>query len=93
MCFRIKEDGLPCGEVEDLEFHEQFGESKGTEIKIQQRTLRCIVCHSEEHGRSFPEFRKYPSRLQEDVSIEIIMFGGLYKWMEKFDLHEFGRLL
>lgn len=76
-----------CYAVRTLEFHEPFGEDKYGWGKFQTRVLLCHDCHSLEHEKMFAENRNIqPSRLMEDVDIEIIMEGGYNNWIKNHNL-------
>ena len=88
MCIR-------CWSVDNLEFHEPFGEDKLGWGIFQQRLLLCHTCHDKEHSELFGENRNIqPSLLSEDVSIEILRHGGYQQWLKDFNLKDtFGRFL
>ena len=81
---------LLCYEVDGLEFHEPFGEDKFGWNIFQSRVLLCHDCHMDkEHENLFTEspYLK-PSRLQEDVNIEILIHGGYDQWIKDFKLED-----
>lgn len=88
MCQYPVEEGVPCGETDSLEFHEQFGEAKNGEVKPQQRVLLCNYHHWSIHGEKWVNKRHYPSMLQTDVAIEIKLCGSLADWVAKYNLVE-----
>jgi len=88
MCQFPIEEGVICGELEGLEFHEQFGEEKGEEVKLQLRVLLCNYHHWSVHGEKWVNKRHYPSMLQTDVNIEIKLCGSLADWVEHYGLIE-----
>tara|TARA_Y100000310_G_scaffold154415_1_gene153972 strand:+ start:3549 stop:4028 length:480 start_codon:yes stop_codon:yes gene_type:complete len=88
MCQFSVGENVNCGELEGLEFHELFGETKGGEIKFQQRTLLCNYHHYSVHGNKWVNPRRYPSMLQVDVAIEHYLCGGLVNWIAKYNLIE-----
>ena len=73
-----------CGSLDDLEFHETYND-KGD---VDKTVLLCNGCHSEAHNGQIVNPRRYPSKLQEDVEIEIMRCGGLEKWKEKFQIKD-----
>lgn len=77
-----------CGELETLEFHEQFGEAKGEELKLQQRVLLCNYHHWSVHGEKWVNPRHRLSMLQADVGAEVLLCGSLANWVEHYDLIE-----
>ncbi len=88
MCQFPVDEGVVCGELEGLEFHEQFGEVKNGEAKFQQRVLLCNYHHFSVHGDKWVNKRHYPSKLQTDVQIEILLCGSLQDWIEQYKLIE-----
>ncbi len=82
------EEGAPCGELETLEFHAQFGEAKDEELKLQQRVLLCNYHHWSIHGEKWVNKRHGPSMLQADVNAEILLCGSLANWIEYYNLIE-----
>lgn len=88
MCQYPVEEGVVCGELDSLEFHEQFGESKKGELKLQQRVLLCNYHHWSIHGEKWCNKRHYPSMLQTDVQVEIKLCGSLANWIEHYNLIE-----
>lgn len=84
-------NGAVCGAIENLEFHEPFGEIHGAIIKFQQRVLLCVEHHRELEGvpaqELFTENRK-PSRLFADVNLEIYLVGSYQGWLDKYSLKE-----
>ena len=61
-----------CGAVDNLEIHE---ETDGiSEIKF---VLLCIDCHCELEHQGGRESRRYLSMLSEDISAEMLEYGGL----------------
>jgi len=79
---------LICWTSEYLEFHEPFGEDSGNG-KFQGRMLMCHHHHGEEHqGAHWRKGMEYltPSKLMDDVNIEIILVGGYDNWVKKFGL-------
>jgi len=97
MCVAKDKDGLPCCNVNGLEFHEPFKENKHGWLMFQQRILLCNHHHWKEHTDHFPkEENRYIhiSQLNEDVSIEILLHGGYDNWIKHYNLNDtFGRLL
>jgi len=86
MCTGILEDGSVCGELEDLEFHEEFGKDG---FKLTR--LYCLQCHQKVHGESITlNPRHYRSRLQEDVQREIQECGSYEAWKSKYHLIDKG---
>ena len=97
---RINGDEMPCGAVDFLELHEIFGENdRRNDPKFQQRILLCNLHHAlvedRGHQTEFILDQYKPSRLSEDVSLEIILEGGYQKWVGKWKLDDScsGRLL
>ncbi len=93
-------NGQPCGRTEQLELHDQWGENHDPEQgKFQKRFLICNRHHAHiddrVHNTSLIERQYRPSRLQEDVQLEIAIAGDYSKWVEKYHLDDtrFGRLL
>ncbi len=95
MCIIRDEKGFPCGKVENLQFHEPFGEDKVGWGIMQSRILVCLHHHILEHdGLCANNWQCNPSQLNEDVSIEILIHGGYDQWVKDFHLQDtFGRLL
>ena len=88
MCQYQVEDGIICGEVDTLEFHEIFGEAKNGESKFQQRVLICNYHHHDVHNGRFVNIRRFPSMLQFDVDLELKLAGSLANWIKKYKLIE-----
>lgn len=85
-------DGWPCGEVENLELHEAWGENGNkNQTKFQQRLLLCNYHHARiddnVHQKNFIEGQNNPSKLQDDVQLEIFFAGGLRVWYRKYRLN------
>lgn len=102
MCITKMDDGLPCGAVDGLEFHEPFGEDHIGWGIFQSRVLLCYLHHNDEHerlgfrhnGHGAPDECIKPSRLMADVDIEMMMCGGYDRWLKKFKLQDtFGLFL
>lgn len=87
MCQGMLEDGTVCGEQDTLEFHEQFGEDRKGEGKMQLRILLCNLCHSLQPLHHCVNPRRYPSMLQSDVAYEIAREGSVEAWMKRYNLH------
>lgn len=88
MCqYPIESLGI-CGELDGLEFHEQFGEDKKREGKFPKRVLLCNYHHWSVHGEKWVNKRFYPSMLQIDVRIEMLLAGGYREWLTKYNLIE-----
>ncbi len=72
-----------CGEVADgLEIHEQ---SDG--ISVIEWHLVCEKCHLNIiHKDAGTEWirRKYGSQLTQDVDVEVLEYGGLENWKQKY---------
>ena len=90
---RVNGDDMPCGAVEGLELHEPFGENGcRSDPKFQQRILLCNLHHAlledREHQAEFILGQYKPSRLAEDVALEIMCEGGYPKWVEKWKLDD-----
>jgi len=92
MCVaRINGNDTPCGATERLELHEVWGEngdpSKG---RFQQRVLLCNFHHAllEDrcHQTEFILDQYRPSKLPEDVELEILLEGGYDNWVKKWGL-------
>ena len=82
MCGGLREDGSICGELEDLEFHDEFGKSGFKLVR-----LLCLRCHQKVHGKRITlNPRHYHSRLQEDVEREIKECGSYKAWKSKYHL-------
>ncbi len=87
-------DGLPCGVVDDLQFHERFGEAR--DGRMQQRVLLCPNHHDEAHDRQYnmqPTDNHHTSVVTNDICFEQHWYG-VQGWAEKFDidLSRFGSL-
>lgn len=80
------EEGVPCAELEDLEFHEQFGEAKGDEFRLQQRVLLCSYHHWSIHGEKWVNRRRFPSMLQADIGAEVLLCGSTDDWINHYSL-------
>ena len=90
---RVNGDELPCGEKEGLEFHEIWGENGDNDIgKFQQRILLCNLHHAliedRAHQAEFMLWQYKPSRLTDDVGLEILLAGGYQKWVAKWKLDD-----
>jgi len=70
-----------CGAVDCLEIHEI---TDG--ISVIWWILLCVDCHSklEHQGPN----RRYLSKLSEDISEEILEYGGLENWKKAFRIRE-----
>lgn len=98
---RVNGDGgSPCSETEGLEFHEMWGENHdGHRSKFSERVLLCSLHHALIEGRAHQaEFilNQYrPSRLQEDVNLEMLLEGGYRNWVKRWKLDDSrsGRML
>lgn len=86
LCVYEVEPDVTCSELDGLEFHEIFRETKKGENKFQQRVLLCNYHHWSVHGEKWVNVRHYPSMLQTDVTIELYLCGGLVEWIAKFNL-------
>lgn len=96
-CAQVKEDNgeyYPCGQTEQLELHDQWGEnhSSNGQGKFQKRFLICNHHHAiiddRAHPTSLIEMQFHMSRLQEDVQLEMLLAGGYQKWVEKYHLDD-----
>ncbi len=74
-----------CGNIL-IEFHEPFGESRRNELKFQQRICLCRDHHTEMHGESYNLPMIAPTKIHEDIDLEIYIAGGYQKWLKKFGL-------
>ena len=88
-------DELPCGEIDNLQFHERFGEA--TDGRMQQRVLLCVDHHSLVHGDFYnigPADFYNTSHLTEDLLYEQTQFPSTAEWATKFglELSRFGIL-
>ena len=81
-------NGSICRERDTLEFHEQYGEDHNGDGRFQQRILYCNAHHNEAHNDVEVNDRRYASKLQEDVCIEVEIVGGYRQWLEKYGLKE-----
>src|SRR4030067_2265453 len=74
--------------VEGLEFHEPFGEDKYNWSMLQARILLCHDCHMNGIHQDMFNQDSYlrPSRLSEDVSVEMLIHGGYDQWVKDFKL-------
>jgi len=88
MCQFPVREGVVCGEVDGLEYHEIYREVKENELRPQQRVLLCNYHHRSVHGEKWVNERHYPSMLQFDISFEISLCGGLQAWIARFGLIE-----
>lgn len=82
-------NGGVCGATEFLEYHEPFGEINGQEVKFQQRVLLCPDHHAELEGEQVQDMirnRWQGSMLQQDVALEILLFGGYQQWLDRYGL-------
>ena len=80
-------DELPCGETDNIQFHERFGEA--TDGRMQQRVLLCVDHHSLAHGDFYnigPADHYNTSHLIEDIAYEQAQFPTTEEWAAKFDL-------
>lgn len=89
----VNGDELPCGAVTSLEFHELWGENgHSSQGKFQQRVLMCNKHHALVEGRAHQAaliLDQYkPSRLQDDVQLEIVVAGGYRGWVERYHLDD-----
>lgn len=89
----VNGDAMPCGAVDELELHETFGETgQRNDPKLQQRVLLCNLHHAllEDRGHQaaliLDQYK--PSRLAEDVALEIMVEGGYQKWVTKWGLDD-----
>ena len=96
MCVGQRIPGVPCGETEGLELHEEWGEGLG---KFQRRMLLCNDCHAlvEDRVHQFELIKAQyqPSVLQRDVQLEVLLAGSYLKWVKKHKLDDsrFGAML
>lgn len=82
MCVGTKEDGSTCGELDDLEFHEDFAKNGFVVVR-----LLCLRHHQQMHGTGITlNPRHYHSRLQEDIEREIQGCGSYEAWKSKYHL-------
>jgi len=89
----VNGDILPCGEVDGLGFHDVWGENDDpAKGKFQQRVLLCNLHHSLLGGRArqteFILWQYRPSRLSEDVALEMMLEGGYANWVKKWRLDD-----
>ena len=91
MCSFVEADGSICGSPDKLEFHEDFGEAKNGENKLQHRRLVCHyhheILHREDGDGIKCFYRPHPHRLQEDVAAEIAYSGSTEAWARKYNLN------
>jgi len=98
MCIYRDIEGNICGAVDNLYFHEPFGEDHNGWGMMQSRIILCGTHHHEEHNELFggldENWRgKYPV-LNDDVQLEIWMHGSYDQWVKDFNLQDtFWRLL
>ena len=89
MCIGQRIPGVPCGETEGLELHEEWGEGNG---KFQRRMLLCNNCHAlledRVHNYELIKAQYRVSMLQDDVQLEMLLAGSLAKWVEKYKLDD-----
>jgi len=94
MCIAmVNGDAEPCGSVDGLELHDIFGENgHRNDPKFQQRILLCNFHHAmledRGHQASLILDQYKPSRLAEDVELEIFVEGGYQKWVAKWGLDD-----
>ena len=94
MCVaRVNGSEYPCSTVDELEFHEMFGENgHRNDPKFQQRILLCNFHHSliedRGHQATFQDMQYHISCLTADVDREIELAGGYQKWVEKWGLDD-----
>ena len=94
MCVaKVNGDDVPCGAVDGLELHETFGENgHRNNPKFQQRVLLCNLHHAllEDRGHQaeliLDQYK--PSRLSEDVALELMLEGGYENWVKKWGLDD-----
>ncbi len=80
------ETGL-CGSIEQLEFHEQFGEDHKNEGRMQQRVLMCSPHHNHMHPERYHvEDNPHKSLLFEDIQADIKRLGGSEAWAKRYDV-------
>ena len=80
-------DELPCGELDNLQFHERFGEA--TDGRMQQRVLLCVDHHNLAHEDFYnigPADFYNTSHLTEDLISEQAQYSSTEEWAAKFDL-------
>lgn len=94
MCV-FKENGDICGETEELEFHEQFGEDHNGDGKMQQRILLCKYHHDIVTDKLWKNrHQNMPTKLQLDVCVEMHLCGGYAGWIKRYKLNDtWGRLI
>ena len=90
---RVNGSEIPCCSTEFLELHEEWGEGKdGSQDKFQHRMLLCNMHHSlvedGTHQAALIVDQYKPSRLSEDVSLEMLMAGGYHNWIKKHNLDD-----
>ena len=79
--YPVDNEGMLCGEIDTLEFHEIYDDGG----KVIQIALVCLYHHQSIHnGICNP--RRYPSKLQIDMDIEIKLCGSLADWQEKYQI-------
>ena len=88
-------DDLPCGAIDNLQFHEAFGEA--SDGRMQQRILLCDTHHDTVHGAVYdlePSDNYKYSVVCDDIAIEQYLYDGTEKWAKHFevDLARFGIL-
>ena len=99
MCIAwVNGEEQPCGSQDSLEYHEVWGEEKdGYRAKFSQRVLLCNRHHSlvPGHRSSLIQHQYKPSRLFEDLELEIAKWGGLQGWCDMYglDSSRFGILV
>jgi len=88
MCVFDVGDGIPCGELEWLEFHEPFGEEHQGEGRFQQRMLVCPNHHDQVHGGKVYNggFPTILSCVAPDVDMEIRKCRGYWPWVKRYNL-------
>jgi len=94
MCVaRVNGDELPCGKLDGLELHDVWGEN-GDSVgqKFQQRVLLCNLHHAliedRYHQAELILGIYRPSMLQEDVQLEILLLGGYWNWVARWELDD-----
>jgi hypothetical protein len=89
LCVWKDNEGYPCCSIENLQFHEPFGEDKLGWGIFQQRVLLCSEHHDIAERHYFERNRmSYQSLVLEDVSLEILACGSYDKWVERYGLKD-----
>ncbi len=82
-----------CGETIPNCFHEPFGEDNRGRGVFQTRRRECNECHSKEDPGVVVLGSHYPSKIIEDIGIEVEECGSYKAWCHKYDVPYEGEQL